>query len=122
MLRRKFIRARSYPRRLGRCQAGNPLWPLEELHDLHKPPFVAEPEFTPFDIDALTCNPQSGPALPGDRVQVRPPKHRRSCIVRREFPIPQLVAGLPWRFAQHIQRPVVPEAEFAPLDLPYISR
>ena len=65
MLRRKFIRARSYPRRLGRYQAGNPLWPLEELHDLHKPPFVAEPEFTPFDIDALRCNPQSVPALPG---------------------------------------------------------
>jgi len=122
MLRRKFIRVRSYPRRLGRYQAGNPLWPLEELHDLHKPSFVAEPEFTPFDIDALTCNPQSAPALPGDRVQVRPPKHRRSCTVRREFPIPQLVAGLPWRFAQHIKSPVVAEVEFAPLDLPYISR
>jgi hypothetical protein len=122
MLRRKFIRFTSDPRRLGRYQAGNPLWPLEELHDLHKPPFVAEPEFTPFDIDALRCNPQNAPALPGDRVQVRPPKHRRSCTVRREFPIPQLVAGLPWRFAQHIKRPVVPEVEFAPLDLPYISR
>jgi hypothetical protein len=85
MLRRKFIRVRSDPRGLGRYQAGNPLWPLEELHDLHKPPFVAEPEFTPFDIDALRCNPQSVPALPGDRVQVRPPKHRRSCTVRREF-------------------------------------
>jgi hypothetical protein len=52
-LRRKFIRVRSDPRRLCRYQAGDPLWPLEELHDLHKPPFVAEPEFTPFDIDAL---------------------------------------------------------------------
>jgi hypothetical protein len=83
---------------------------------------LIEPEFTPFDIDALRCNPQSAPALPGDRVQVRPPKHRRSCTVRRKFPIPQLVAGLPWRFAQLIKRPVVPEVEFAPLDLPYISR
>jgi hypothetical protein len=121
MLRRKLIRVRSHPRRLGRYQAGNPLWPLEELHDLRKPPFVAELEFTPFDIDALRCNPQSAPALPGDRVQVRPPKHRRSRTVRREFPIPQLVVGLPWRFAQRIRRPVVPEVEFAPLDLPYIS-
>src|SRR5271165_4421145 len=110
MLRRKFIRVRSDRRRLGRYQAGNPLWPLEELHDLHKPPFVAEPEFAPFDIDALRCNLQSAPALPG------------SCTVRREFPIPQLVAGLTWRFAQHIKRPVVPEVEFAPLDLRYVSR
>jgi hypothetical protein len=53
---------------VGRYQAGNPLWPLKELHDLHKPPFVGEPEFTPFDIDALRCNRQSAPALPGDRV------------------------------------------------------
>ena len=122
MLRRKFIRVRSDPRRLGRYQAGNPLWPLEELHGLRKPPFVAEPEFTPFDIGALTSNLPSAPALPGHPLQVRPPKHRRSCTVRREFPIPQLVAGLPWRFAQPIKRPVVPEVEFAPLDLPYISR
>jgi hypothetical protein len=52
----------------------------------------------------------------------RSPKHRRLYTVRREFPIPRLVAGLPWRFAQHIERPVVPEAEFAALDLSYISR
>jgi hypothetical protein len=31
----------------------NPLWPLEELRDLGDPPFVADPEFTRFDIDAL---------------------------------------------------------------------
>ena len=30
MLRRKFIRVRSDPRRLGLYQAGNPLWPLED--------------------------------------------------------------------------------------------
>jgi hypothetical protein len=45
-----------------------------------------------------------------------------ACIPLGEFPIPQLVAGIPWRFAQHIKRPVVPEAEFAPLVLSYISR
>lgn len=29
-------------------------WPFKVLHDLfHKPPFVADPEFTRFDFDAL---------------------------------------------------------------------
>jgi hypothetical protein len=46
---------------------------------------------------------------------------RRWYALRREFPIPPLVAGLPWRFAQHPQGPVVPEAEFAPLDLPSLG-
>jgi hypothetical protein len=118
MLQRKFIRVRSDQRRLGRYLVGNPLWPLEELHDLRNPPFVADPEFTPFDIDAFGCDAQSAPASPSDRTQVRPSKHRRLYTFRREFPIPRLVAGLPWRFAQHIKRPVVPEVEFAPLDLP----
>jgi hypothetical protein len=118
---RKFTRVRSDPRRQSRL-AGNPLWPLEELHDLRNPPFVADPEFTPFDIDAFGCDPKSTPASPSDPTQVRPSKHRRLYTVRREFPIPRLVAGPPWRFAQHIERPVVPEAEFAPLDLSYISR
>jgi hypothetical protein len=27
--------------------------PLKVLHDLNNPPFVADPEFAPFDIDAL---------------------------------------------------------------------
>jgi hypothetical protein len=122
MLHRKIIRARSDARRRDRYLAGNPLWPLEELYDLRNPPFVADPEFTPFDIHALGCDPKSAPASPSDPTQVRPSKHRHLYTVRREFPIPQLVAGLPWRFAQHIRRSVVPEAEFAPLDLSYISR
>ena len=29
-------------------------------------PFVADPEFTPFDLDALGCDPQSAPASPSD--------------------------------------------------------
>ncbi len=119
MLRRKFNQVRSDPRKLGRYQAGNPLWPLEELHDLDKPPFVADPEFTAFKIDAL---PQGDPALPGDAMQVRASKHRRSRIFQREYPIPELVAGLPWRFVPHVARPIVPEVEFAPLDLLYIKR
>jgi hypothetical protein len=38
--------------------------------------------------------------------------------VRRDFPIPPLVTGLPWRFTQDAKNPVVPEAEFVPLELP----
>ena len=31
-------------------------WPFKVLRDLfYNPPFVADPEFTPFDIDALRC-------------------------------------------------------------------
>jgi hypothetical protein len=41
--------------------------------------------------------------------------------VRREFPIPPLVGGLPWRYAEYIKRRVVAEAEFAPLDLSWIG-
>src|SRR5437016_13610059 len=108
MLGREFIRVRSDPRRLGRYQAGNPLWPLEELHDLHKPPFVADPEFTPFDIDALRCNPQSAPAPPGDRTRVRPSKHRRLCTVRRKFPIPQLSRDYPGASLNTLNAPSYP--------------
>ena len=91
----------------------NPLWPLQELHDLRNPPFVADPEFTPLDLDALGCDPKSAPASP---------KHRRLYTFRREFPIPRLVTGLPWRYSQYINSPVVPEGEFPPLNLSYISR
>jgi hypothetical protein len=63
MWHREFIRVSIDPRRQGRCQAANPLWTLEELHGLRHPPFVADPEFTPFDIDALGADPQSVPAL-----------------------------------------------------------
>jgi hypothetical protein len=55
MLKEKFIRIRSEPkpRCLSLGVSGNPLWPLEELRNLRNPPFVADPEFTPFAIDAL---------------------------------------------------------------------
>jgi hypothetical protein len=115
MLQRKFIRVRSDPKRR-RYQAGNPLWPLQELHDLRNPPFVADPEFAPFDIDALGCDSKSASGSPSDPTDVRSPEHRRLYT----FPIPQLVAGLPWRYAQHINPPVVPEGEFPPLNLSYI--
>jgi len=120
MLQRKFVRVRNDPRRR-RYLAANPLWTLEELRNLRNPPFVADPEFIPFEIDALGPDPKSAPALPSDPTQVRPSKHRRLHTVRREFPIPALVGGLPWRYAEHIKRPAVPEAEFAPLDLSCIG-
>lgn len=109
-LQRKAVRARSDPRNRGH-QAANPLWTLEELRNLRNPPFVADPEFTPFDIDALGCHPKSASALPSDRPY----------SVRREYPIPPLVGGLPWRYAEYIKRPVVAETEFTPLDLSCIG-
>jgi hypothetical protein len=120
MLKRKFARGRSDPRR-GLYLVANPLWTLEELRNLRNPPFVADPEFTPFEIDALGCDPKSAPAFPSGPTQVRPSKHRGLHTVRKEFPIPPLVGGLPWRYAEYIKRPVVPEAEFAPLDLSCIG-
>jgi hypothetical protein len=49
MLTRKFIRFVSDPRMQGPFA-----WPFKVLHDLfNRPPFVADPEFTPLDIDAL---------------------------------------------------------------------
>jgi hypothetical protein len=114
MWRRKSIQVGSDPRRRGRYQTANPLWTLEELRDLRHPPFVADAGFTPFDIDALGAGPQSVPA------QIRSSKRGRLYSVRRDFPIPHLVAGLPWRFVPHLKGPVVPEVDFAPLDPSYI--
>jgi hypothetical protein len=91
-------------RKPNRCLA-NPLWPLEELRDLRNRPFVADPEFTPVDIDALR---------PHDRSVFASPS-------KTQFPIPRLVSGLPWRFAENILSPIVPDVEFAPLDLSYIG-
>jgi hypothetical protein len=48
-------------------------------------------------------------------------QQRRWYAVRGEFPILPFVAGLSWRFAQYLQGPVVPEVEFAPLDLPSLE-
>jgi hypothetical protein len=95
--------------------AANPLWPLEELRDLCDPPFVADPEFTRFDIDALGSQDRrvSAPTLGRGSGQLR--------SFTTKFPIPPLVLGLPWRFAQHIATPVVPDAEFAPLKLSLLA-
>ncbi len=120
MSQRKFSRARWDPRRPR--YLANPLWPLEELRDLRDPPFVADPEFTSFNIDALGCDSQNSTVLCADVRQFRSPENSHFHGFRREFPIPQLVTGLPWRFTQQTERPVVPEREFAPLDLSYISR
>ena len=119
MWKRKFMCHGA--KRRGRYQAANPLWTLEELHGLRHPPFVADPEFTPFDIEALGEDLQNASTSRSDSTQVRPPKRRHFYTVRGEFAIPHLVAGLPWRFAQHLKGPVVPEAEFAPLDLSYFN-
>jgi hypothetical protein len=93
----------------------NPLWPLEALRDLADPPFVADPEFTRFDMDALRSQERRASAPTLAR------RSRRLRSYRREFPIPPLVSGLPWRCAQHITLPVVPDGEFAPLKLSYIQ-
>jgi hypothetical protein len=49
MWRRKLIRVTTDPRMQGPFA-----WPFKVLRDLFRcPPFVADPEFTPFDLDAL---------------------------------------------------------------------
>ena len=120
MLRRKFTRARSDPR-TRRFIAANPLWPLQELYDLRDPPFVADPEFIPFDIDALRCDPKNAPASPSDVTRVWVPQRQHLRPFQKEFPTPKLVSGLPWRYASQINLPIVPEGEFPPLDLSCIS-
>jgi len=119
-MQRKLIRARFNARR-SRYLA-NPLWPLEELHDLRDPLFVADPEFTPFKIEALRRDSQTSDLSSVDAVQLRSPVKSPFYRFKREFPIPELVAGLPWRYAHHISPPVVPDGEFLPLDLSCISR
>jgi hypothetical protein len=49
MLQRKFIHVTTDPRMQGPFA-----WPFKVLRDLFRnPPFVADPEFAPFDMDAL---------------------------------------------------------------------
>jgi hypothetical protein len=51
MLGRRFIRVTTDP-----TMQGPFAWPFKVLHDLFSnPPFVADPEFTSFDIEALRC-------------------------------------------------------------------
>lgn len=115
MQQRKFIRARWNARRPR--YLANPLWPLEELRDLRDPLFVADPEFTPVDIEGLGRDPQNPDVSP---IQLRSPVKSQFCRFNRKFPIPELVTCLPWRHA-HITPPVVPEGELVPLDLSCIS-
>ena len=61
MLRRKFIRVETDPRMQGPFA-----WPFKVLYDLfHNPPFVADPEFTPFDLGVLRSkSPQPSADIP----------------------------------------------------------
>ena len=119
MQQRKFIRARWNARRPR--YLANPLWPLEELRDLRDPLFAADPEFTPFDIEALRRDSQTSDVFLVHAGQLLSPVKSPLYQFEREFPIPKLVTGLPWRYAQHITPPVVPEGEFLPLDLSFIT-
>ena len=96
---------------LGRYMAGNLLWPLEELSNVRNPGFVADPEFVPYDIDALDR--RKAPASPNDAVQLRAAKY----LCQHGIRLPHLLTGLPWRFAGDTERPIVPETDFVPLDL-----
>jgi hypothetical protein len=109
-------------RRLPLSISGNPLWPLEELHNLYEPRFVADPEFTPLAVGALTCETEDIPASVSDGVQIGPSRLRHHSMGIREFPIPRLVGGMPWRFRDQSGCPIVPEAEFVPLDISAFGR
>src|SRR5258708_30311068 len=100
MSKRRSLWFRSALRKPNRCLA-NPLWPLEELRDLRNRPFVADPEFTPFDIGALRRHDGSVFASPS----------------KTQFPIPRLVSGLPSRFPGRTSSPILPDGQFAPSDL-----
>jgi hypothetical protein len=96
------------------------LWPLQRLLNLRNPPFVPEPEFTRFDINPLRS--EHGIA----RGLLNPSTHQypltRERFFRVNYPIPRMVSGLPWRFAKRMDTPVVPDPEFARLDLSNIAR
>jgi hypothetical protein len=119
-MQRKTIRVRWNTRRLR--YLANPLWPLEELSDLRDPLFVADPEFAPFNIEALGRDSETSGLSSVDAGQLRSPVKSPCYRFKRELPIPELVTGLPWRHAQHISPPVVPEGNFLPLDFSCISR
>jgi hypothetical protein len=98
-----------------------PFWPLDELRDLGDPPFVADPEFTRFDLNALGGNDYRCASLSSSQA-TRFHLPERGNPFMALFPIPPLVAGLPWRFAKDIQCPVLPDPDFAPFDLCFIER
>jgi hypothetical protein len=99
----------------------NPLWPLEELRDLGDPPFVADPEFTRFDLSPLGGDGRGYASLSSSKA-TRCHLPKRGKLFKAGFPIPPLVAGLPWRFAKDMQCPVLPDPDFAPFDLCFIER
>jgi hypothetical protein len=100
----------------------NPLWALEELRDLRDPLFVADPEFTHFKIEALGSESETADVSSVDARQFRLPAESPFYRFEREFPIPELVAGLPWRYLRHASPAIVPEGEFIPLHLSCLSR
>lgn len=90
----------------------NPLWPLAELCDLGKPRFIADPEFSRFDLTAIGRN--------GCRASASRPSEDQA--FKAVFPIPRLVTGLPWRFAKDTTTPVLPDPDFVPFELGYITQ
>jgi len=102
------------------CPA-NPLWPLEELHDFRNPTFVADTEFTRFDLDALVGDGSQRASLLSTKATHYHLSDRGKRF-KATFAIPSLVAGLPWRFSKDIRCPVLPDPIFAPFDFRYIDR
>ena len=118
----KEMRVRHDRSRLPLGISGNPLWPLEELHNLRKTRFVAEAEFTALSIDALRSKTESSPASTPGNTQIGTAPLGWHFMRLREFPIPTLVGGMPWRFRDHPGYPLVPEAELNRLDLAALDR
>jgi hypothetical protein len=102
------------------CPA-NPLWPLEELHKLRNPPFVADTESARFDLDALKGDERPRASLSSGKATRC---HVSECGKRfkAQFPIPPLVMGLPWRFAKDTTTPIAPDPDFVSFELRYIAR
>ena len=90
----------------------NPLWPLAELGNLSKPRFIADPEFTSFDLTAMCRDDcRASASLPSE-----------DQAFQSVFPIPRLVTGLPWRYAKNTTTPVLPDPDFVPFELGYITQ
>jgi hypothetical protein len=124
MLRNKWLRVRRAQDRgcLPLSISGNPLWPLEELRNLRDPAVVADPEFTPLAIDALGSQAKGAFAPVLGTSQVKPPVGQRSFAGRKEYRIPHLVGGMPWRFRAPSGCRIVPDPEFGPLDFSFFRR
>jgi hypothetical protein len=95
----------------------NPLWPLQKLRNHRNPPFVPEPAFTRFDLNPLRSERQTPRGLLNLSTQLTCER-----FFKVNYPLPRMVSGLPWRFAKSTDYPVVPDPEFARLDLSNIAR